>query len=146
MRRVIFAMAILAALTAGSQLLGGGHAGAQISGATYCGEIDVSGGQAISKNAADPEECFYQSFLGCTPAILTVQFNPLGDGGFHRMSVEQGDHGCLVVSEGVSTFDSEPNANLITVVCLDLGRSAGGLAQLRCSGGPPLIIPALGSS
>jgi hypothetical protein len=111
-----------------------------------CGTLDVQIGAGFATGPSDAEECFYQAFLACAPALLTVEINPVGTGGRHTLMTSVTDSGCVVADRLEPTVDSAPTDGSSAVVCTDLTLTKDDLSEGSCSGGPPLapIPPPIG--
>ena len=91
------------------------------------------------------ENCFWQAFQTCHPAVMVFAQNSLDSGTVHNFSLQK-SNGTCVITDGVQHFVLPRPASAATnYVCAGLTQQADGLHFQACGEAGNVLVPSVGA-
>ncbi len=144
LRALLLAMALLliAGLAACGPTSATGSAPTPTPHTQQCGSVKIVAGDRVTDaSATQVENCFWQAFSHCQPAILTVITMGIDTSNTRTFTIKQSSNTCALIDQSQNFAPPNHKGPLNTYTCASLVQQQGGLLFKSCQDDGDFSVP-----
>jgi hypothetical protein len=106
-----------------------------------CGQVSILGGHVTSTGTQTAENCFYQAYQQCLPAMLRVSISGVDAGTRHSFSLASSGNTCVITDSAQNFVVPRPPLPPTTSTCSGLTQTPDGGLLFSSCGGEDVAVP-----